>query len=140
MSIALRSAMFALCIFFLGSCASPTSESNAQTIVETLAGKNDNVVRLTVHAVPEGGTDYKAIASTLASKLNAPSDPEDLQAIESGEVVVLEEPGAFDVTVPIQSKDGKFTAAAGVTMNAAMGRDAAVEAAKEIAAQIDRDL
>jgi hypothetical protein len=141
MSTAVRSWMFALSLLFVGSCASTTAfDQSAQTLVESLAGKNDNVVRLTIHAIPDGGTEYMAIASTLASKLGQPSDPEDLQAIESGELVVLDEPGGIDVTVPIQSKDGRFTAATGVTMDAAMGRDAAIKVAKEIAAQIDRDL
>jgi hypothetical protein len=141
MSTAIRSAFFALGLFFLASCASTSAlDQNAQALLETLAAKNENVVRLTVHAVPAGEKDYKAVASTLESKLGQPSDPEDLKAIESGEVVVLEESGAIDVTVPIQNEGGRFTAATGVTMNSAMGRDAAIEAAKAIAAEIDRDL
>ena len=141
MSSTIRFSVFALSLLFLGSCASTTAlDPSAQTLLESLASKNGNVVRLTVHAIPAGGADYKAVASTLASKLGKSSDPEDLKAIKSGEVVVLEESGGIDVTVPIQSKGGRYTAAAGVTMKSAMGRDAAIQAAKAIATQIDRGL
>ena len=138
---AARTAVFALTLLPLCSCgATPAPDPAAQTLVESIAGKHDNVVRLTVHAIPSGGSDYKAVASTLSSKLGQPSDPEDLKAIKSGEVVVLDESGAIDVTIPIRMKDGRPTAAAGVTMKAGMDRDAAIVAAKAIATEIDRGL
>ena len=111
----------ALSAALLASCAETTApDPAAQTVIETLATKNANVVRLTVHAIPTGGTDYKAVASTLSSKLGKVSDPEDLRAIQSGEVVVLEEPGGVDVTVPIGKQNGKHTAAVGVTSGSAL--------------------
>ena len=140
MTSPIGSATLALSLFLLGSCAATAPDPSAQTLVESLAGKNENIVRLTVHAIPAGGADYTAVASTLASKLGKPSDPEDLQAIRGGEVVVLDEPGAIDVTVPIRMRDGAHTAAAGVTMNASMGRDAAIVAARSIATEIEKGL
>ena len=141
MSCAPRCSVFVLTLAFLASCETTAPlDSKAQTLVESLAGKNDNIVRLTVHAIPAGETDYKAVASTLASKLGKPSDPEDLEAIQTGEMVVLDEPGGIDVTIPIGMKDGKHTVAAGVTMKAGMGREAAIAAAKAIAAEVDLGL
>lgn len=139
MSIISRSLLFTLSLFLFGACSStPASDSAAQAVVDSIAAKHENVLRLTIHAIPDGEADYKFIASTLASKLGLPSDPEDLEAIETGQVVVLEEPGGIDVTVPIRIRDGKATAATGVTLEASMGREAAVAAANAIAAEIDR--
>jgi hypothetical protein len=136
MSCALRCAVFALGLFLLGSCAS-APDPKTQSLVDSLVGKHGNVVRLTVHAIPAGGTEYQAVASSLASKRGKASDPEDLKAMHEGEIVVLDEPGGIDVTVPILEKDGKHTAAAGVTLKNVMGREAAIVAAKAIAMEID---
>lgn len=140
MSTNSRAVICALGLFLFSAC-SPTeaSESNAQAVVDAIAAKNESILRLTIHAMPAGETEYVFAASTLASKIGQPSDPEDLQAIETGEVVVLEETGGIDVTVPIRLREGKHTAAAGVTMDASMGQEAAVKAATAIAAEIDRD-
>ena len=139
-SSTVRSAMFALLLFPLGSCATTAPDPAAQTLVETLAGKHENLVRLTVHAIPSGGEEYTAVASTLPSKLGAASDPEDLKAIKTGEMVVLEEPGGIDVTIPIGMKDGAYTVAAGVTMKTGMTRNEAIVAARAIAAELDQSM
>lgn len=136
-----RSAVLALSLMSLVSCATTTAlDPNAQSLVESIAGANDNVLRLSVHAIPAGETGYKAVASTSAAKLNKVSDPEDLKAIETGEIQVLDEPGGIDVTVPIGMQNGKHTVAAGVTLKAGMGREAAIAAAKAIASQLDGGL
>ena len=140
MSSTVRSAMFALLLFPLYSCTATAPDPAAQTLVETLASQHENLARLTVHAIPSGGKEFQAVASTLASKLGKSSDPEDLKAIKTGELVVLDEDGSFDVTVPIGMKNGSHTAAAGVTMKAGMDRNAAIVAAKAIAAEIDHGL
>jgi hypothetical protein len=103
---------------FLAACRSaPTAPSaEAQAAVESIARQHPDCVRLTVHALRPSGSDYCAIASTKAEKLGKPSDPEDLQAMKSGETIVLDEPGALDVTVPILQERGRWTAACGVTL------------------------
>ena len=141
MTIILRPAAIALTLVFFGSCAAPKApDPTAQSLVESVAANNKDVVRLTVHAIPAGEKDYKAVASTLASKLGQPSDAEDLKAINTGEVVVLEESAGLDVTVPIRMQGGRHTAAAGVTIKSGVAREAAITQAKAIAAEIDRGL
>lgn len=105
-----------LVLLFAGCGSTANAPSpEVQTIVEATAKKYPDVMRLTVHRVPAGGSDYVAVASTAADKLGRKSDPEDLRAMESGEIVVLDENGATDVTVPVLEQGGKYTAAVGVT-------------------------
>lgn len=135
----------ALLVVALAGCRS-TAEApspKAQSLVESLAAQHSDIVRLTVHQQRADGSGYEAVASTSSAKLGKASDPEDLRAIETGETIVLEEPGALDVTVPIcDCGDGKPCAAAGVTLKAEPGADrAALEArAKEIAQAIEAGL
>ena len=82
--------------------------------------------------------DCTQIASTMKERRGKPSDPEDLQAMKSGQEVVLDESGAIDVTVPILKKSGKATAVAGVTLRAEEGADrgALVQKARGIAQEL----
>lgn len=109
---------------------------DTQQAVEHVAGKHPEVVRLTVHAVPPAGGDMCVIASSLAAKLGKPSDPEDHRAVASGETVVLDEPGAVDYTVPVRMREGRYTAAVGVTMKSGGEPAAQMAAAKTIAAEV----
>ena len=140
MSIALRSALLTASLLMFSSCAGAPEPSGHQTLVESVAAKNSDIVRLTLHLVPSGESDYKAVASTLASKIGKPSDPEDLEAIRTGKTVVLDEPGGIDVTIPIQMVNGKHTVAAGVTLKKSVGRVAAINAANAIAAELENAL
>ncbi|MBM4060928.1 MAG: hypothetical protein FJ265_07505 [Planctomycetes bacterium] len=103
-------ALFAACHSTPGAPCPDT-----QKIVEAVAADHPAVTRLTVHATPPGGSGPVAVASTLAEKRGKPSDPEDLDAMKRGEPVVLDVVGEFDVTVPICQKEGKYTAAVGVS-------------------------
>jgi len=113
--------------------------SAAQKIVDGVAAKHADLQRLTLHAVPAGKTECTQIASTVAARRGKPSDPEDLKAMNSGEEIVLEEPGAIDVTVPILMKDGKPTAIAGVTLKMKEGddREALLTQARAIAKELE---
>lgn len=136
MSVSLRS-LVALCGIFLASCSSaPAPCPDTQAVVDSLARQHANVTRLSVHAVPPGGGDFCAIASTSDEKRGTKSDPEDLKAIQTGETVIRDENGSIDVTVPILMVEGKYTASAGVTLNSGVAQDAALAEAKSIAAEI----
>lgn len=115
----------ALLVLFTSACQStPTAPcADTQAIVEAVAKEYPAVTRLTVHTTPPNGGESIAIASTLPEKLGKPSDPEDLKAIKKGETVVIENTNELDVTVPICQKEGKFTAAAGVTFKTERGTD-----------------
>jgi len=110
----------------------------AQDIVDGVAAKHPEIVRLTLHAVPEGKTECTQLASTNKKRRGKPSDPEDLEAMKTGQEVVLDEPDAIDVTVPILKKGGKATAIAGVTLRAEKGanRAALVKYARAIAEEL----
>lgn len=114
-----------LLVLFAAACQSTPSApcADTQAIVEAVAKDYPAVTRLTVHTTPPNGSESIAIASTLAEKLGKPSDPEDLKAIKKGMTVVIENTNELDVTVPICQKEGKFTAAAGVTFKTEKGTD-----------------
>lgn len=120
-----------------GCCASCTK---AQAVVDSVASQNADCTRLTVHCLQADG-GAKCCASTAAARVGKPSDPEDLQALNDGKVVVLDEAGAIDVTVPMLAKDGKHQVACGVTLRAAgMTRDQAVAKAHTIAKAVETGL
>ncbi len=130
-----------LSLVVLAACAGAPDDAAypaAHAVVDKVAGEHSDVVRLTLHAVPQGQSESRVIASTAPEKRGQPSDPEDLVALDTGEVQVLEEAGALDVTVPILVRGGKATAVAGVTLTAAQGADRSelITRARVIAEQI----
>ena len=116
-------------------CASP----GTQAIVDAVAKDHPELLRLTVHGKPEGCDQYCAIASTLPEKVCKPSDPEDLQAMANGKVVVLQEAGGADVTVPVMKKGARWESAVGVTFkpNAELGNEQFVALATAIAKVVE---
>ena len=122
------------------STAAPCADT--QAVVESIADQHPDCVRLTVHSAPPSGGDWCVIASTNAEKLGKPSDKEDLDARGTGRTVVLDEPGAVDVTVPILLKDAKWGATCGVTVKAAEGanREQLVSKANTIAKEVEASM
>ena len=100
----------------LAACKSSPGTSDPQSIVDAMAQKHSDCTRLTLHCMQSQGSAM-VCASTLRSRVGTPSDPEDLQAMQSGETVVLEEGDDLDVTVPIIVTDGKCTTVCGVTLH-----------------------
>jgi hypothetical protein len=106
-------------VVLLGACQGTGEGSrpaSVQQAVEDVAHQYRDVVRLTVHAVPRGETQLRAVASTSADKKGQLSDPEDRRAFQGGEEVVLEEGDALDVTLPMTDASGRRTWVAGVTI------------------------
>lgn len=127
----------------VAACASTKGASPAaQEVVDRVAGRHPDLVRLTLHAVPEGGKELTQVASTMAARRGKKSDPEDFEALKSGKVTVLDEPGAIDVTVPILVTKGAATAIAGVTLKAAPGadRETVVMRARAIAQELSNEI
>jgi len=128
-------------VALLAACASTGGDvpyPDAQQLVDRIAAEHTDLVRLTLHGVPAGKTQCMQLASTMEERRGKPSDPEDLEALRTGKEVVLTEPGAVDVTVPILEKGGKPTAVAGVTLRAGemADRDALIQRAKKIASDL----
>ncbi len=117
----------------------PTRFPEAQRIVEHVAARHTDVVRLTIHAVPSGTARNIVVASSVAAKLGAASDPEDVEAMTSKRAVALEEGGHLDYTAPVLDASGTSIAAVGVTVKgpseAAM-RTSAEAIARELAGAI----
>jgi len=131
---------------FTASCQSTTSSSccdsctKAQSVVASVAKSHADCTRLTVHCSQTGGS-AKCCASTDAARVGKASDPEDVKAMQTGQVVVLDEAGAIDVTVPINRKDGKHMSACGVTLKGAgMSREQATAKATTIAKAVEAGL
>ena len=87
-----------------------------QAIVNNMVSKHPDLVRLTIHAVPTGEETSRIIACNIKEKIGKPSDPEDLEAMKTGETFVLREGNNLDVTAPIWNKAGKPVAATGITL------------------------
>ena len=123
-------------------CQSAAPCADTQAVVESVAKQYPDCVRLTVHSAPPAGGDWCVIASTSEDKLGKPSDKEDLDAMGTGRTVVLDEPGAIDVTVPILLKDAKWRATCGVTVKAAEGanREQLVANANRIAKAVEASM
>ena len=105
-------------ILLLAACSSgpsPMAFDEAQGMVDEVATRHSDLVRLTIHAVPTGQKRSRVIASNVASKLDQWSDPEDLEAMQTGEPVTLMEGDDLDYTVPVM-QNGKAVAAVGVTV------------------------
>ena len=122
----------------LPSCANGPAMTEfpaAQSLVDSVAAAHDDVVRLTIHAVPAGGEKAQVIASTSAEKRGSWSDPEDIQAMDSGEAVELMEGDDLDLSVPVMDASGTAMAVVGVTVS---GDDQAAmrQSAEQIAAEL----
>lgn len=142
----MRSITLVLLVLLVG-CGSQNDDgdgaasfSAAQKVLDGVASQHPNLKRLTLHAVPAGKAECTQIASTMADRRGKPSDPEDLDALRTGKEVILDEPDAIDVTVPILVADGKPTAVAGVTLALKEGadRDALVSEARAIAQELEK--
>ena len=126
---------------FLSSCCATCaddSSSGAQKIVDEALKRHPEVVRLTIHAVPQGESQMRGVASNSAAKLGKPSDPEDLRTLQTGAEVVLQEGDHIDVTLPLTDANGTRIATAGVTLANPKGRtrDELVADARAIAAEL----
>ncbi|MEZ5964902.1 MAG: hypothetical protein R3F56_13765 [Planctomycetota bacterium] len=111
--------------------------ASAQQALQSVAANYPSLVRLTLHAMPQGEAQMKAIASTSADKCGKPSDPEDIAAVKDGKESVLEEGDNLDVTLPIADTNGHRIAAAGVTLKSnGRTRDQLIADARTIAGQL----
>lgn len=125
----------------LAACASTKDAGpypDAQAVVDRVAARHPDLVRLTLHAVPRDATECTQLASTVPERRGKRSDPEDFDALRNNTQIVLDEPGAIDVTIPILTEGGRPKAVAGVTLPAGEGanRGALVSRARAIAAEL----
>ncbi len=108
---------------------------NIQALIDRTVTDYPYIIRLTIHAVPEGEKESRIIACNLREKIGRLSDPEDIEAMQKNCVIVLEEGANIDVTAPVVDEAGRPIAATGITVSVAQGesKQKAVEKALFIA-------
>lgn len=93
-----------------------TQYKEAQEIVETIVSSHDGLVRLSIHAIPDGETKSRIIACNVPKKLGMFSHDEDIKAITEKKTTLLHEDNKIDITMPIVNHQGQAVAATGVTL------------------------
>jgi hypothetical protein len=113
---------------------STAADSSLQAVVDRIAAAHPEVARLSIHAVPAGETGMRIVASTVAGRIGEPSDPEDLDAIRSGQPVVMQEAHNLDYTLAVEGPSGE-SMVVGVTISGASGegREALLDKAQRVA-------
>jgi hypothetical protein len=100
-------------------CASgpePATFPAAQAIVDQVTARHQDIVRLSIHAVPPGTEKSRVVASNVKDKLDDWSDPEDIKAMETKQPVTMDEGKDLDYTAPVIDSSGKAIGAVGVTV------------------------
>jgi hypothetical protein len=120
----------------------PAGKIYAQRLVDELAARYPELVRIGMHVTPPNKSDNIIIACNVSERIGQKSDPEDLKAMNSGQPVVLKEGENFDVTLPLHDAAGKVIGAIGLTFTPLSGeqdRDAASRA-RAMAHEIEKQI
>jgi len=118
----------------------PVRKTLAQNLVEDVARKYPDLVRIGLHVTPPESAENIIIASNIAAKIGQKSDLEDLQAMKTGRAVVLKEGSNFDVTLPFHDAGGKLIGAVGLTWQPKPGEKEAdaKRRAQDIATELEK--
>jgi hypothetical protein len=125
-----------------GRSALAPPKTQAQKLVDELAKKHPELVRIGLHVTPPGSADNVIVASNVAAKIGQKSAPEDLQAMKTGRLVVLKEGANFDVTLPLHDAAGKVIGAIGLTLKPSGGEKevGAKRRAQAIAGELEKQI
>lgn len=125
-----------------GRSALAQPKTLSQKLVDELAKKHPELVRIGLHVTPPGSAENIIVASNVAAKIGQKSDPEDLQAMKSGRPVVLKEGTNFDVTLPLHDATGKVIGAIGLTLKPSDGEKeaGAKRRAQAIAGELEKQI
>lgn len=120
--------------------ASAGAANLAQKLVDDLARKHPDLVRIGLHVTPPRSAENIIVASNVPTKIGQKSDPEDLKAMKTGRPVALREGENFDVTLPLHDAAGKIIGAIGLTLKPANNEQegGAVRRAKAIADELEK--
>jgi hypothetical protein len=98
-----------------GASSHSSGKILAQKLVDDLAAKHRELIRIGLHVTPPNRSENVIIASNIPEKIAQTSDPEDVKAMQSGKPVVLKEGRNFDVTIPLHDASGRIIGAIGLT-------------------------
>ena len=124
------------------SASASSSGIYAQRLVDELAARHPELVRIGMHVTPPNKSDNIIIACNLSERIGWKSDAEDLKAMKSGQPVVLKEDGNFDVTLPLHDAAGKAIGAIGLTFKPLPGEksEGAARRARAMAREIENQI
>ena len=122
--------------------ASPAGKIYAQRLVDELAARHPELVRIGLHVTPPNRSDNVIIACSVPERIGRKSDPEDLEALKAGQPVVLKEGENFDVTLPLHDAAGKTIGAIGLTLKPRPGEQNADAArrARAMAREVEKQI
>lgn len=122
--------------------ASQAGKIYAQRLVDELAAKHPDLVRVGMHVMPPNRRENILIACTAAERIGQKSDPEDLKAMNTGQPVVMKEGDNFDVTLPLHNSAGMIIGALGLTFKPQAGEQDAEAArrARAMAQEIEKHI
>lgn len=120
---------------------SKESIAKIQNFVDNLKKSTPVIEEIAVYATLADGNTMR-IVSTTPNMAGKPADPEDIDAIIENQVIVIEESGVVDVTVPMANAKGQPAAVAGIkiALKDGMTKDSAKEKAVTVAKEIDEML
>ncbi len=122
--------------------ASPSARIYAQRLVEELAARHPELVRIGMHVTPPSKSDNIIIACNVPERIGQKSEPEDLKAMKTGQPVVLKEGKNFDVTLPLHDAAGNTIGSIGLTFRPRAGEQEADAArrARAMAREIEKHI
>ena len=122
--------------------ASLSGKTYAQRLVDELADRHPELVRIGIHVTPPNKSDNIIIACNVSERIGQKSDPEDLKAVKTGQPVVLKEGNNFDVTLPLHDVAGKTIGALGLTFKPRPGEQEADAArrARVMAREVEKQI
>ena len=116
-----------------------TGKILAQKLVDELAARHPELVRIGLHLTPPNGSENIIVASNVTAKIGQKSDPEDLKTMETESPVVLKEGSNLDVTLPLHDTSHRVIGAIGLTLKP-LGDEkesSAVKRAQDIARELE---
>ena len=122
--------------------SSRAGETFAQKLVDELVARHPELIRVGLHVTPPKTSENLIIASNVSEKIGQRSDPEDLQAMQSGKPVILKEGENFDVTLPLHDAAGEIIGAVGLTFKPQPGEQEsdAIRRAKDAAQELEKQI
>jgi hypothetical protein len=127
----------------LGSTSASAAEKiYAQRLVDKLTADHPDLLRVALHITPPKESDNLIIACNLPERIGRKSDPEDLEAMRTGQPILLREGKDFDVTLPLHEAAGTTIGAIGLTFKPLPGEQdpAATRRARAMAGQIEKQI